>query len=154
MAHGNSLRALVKYLDGISDTDIAALNIPTGIPLVYESDERLKPIRHYYLGDPAAGGADDFRRRQPGPGGEITGRNIDFPHLSCASRERAFRGNHDARALFEGWLVVVGVLFVATSYLLGALIRQEPALSMMLSLYVTLGIFLLLAVRNPGRIAA
>jgi 2,3-bisphosphoglycerate-dependent phosphoglycerate mutase len=52
-AHGNSLRALVKYLDGISDKDIAALNIPTGIPLVYELDERLKPIRHYYLGDAA-----------------------------------------------------------------------------------------------------
>ena len=52
-AHGNSLRALVKYLDEISDKDIAGLNIPTGIPLVYELDERLKPVRHYYLGDPA-----------------------------------------------------------------------------------------------------
>ena len=52
-AHGNSLRALVKYLDGISDEDIAALNIPTGMPLVYELDGNLKPIRHYYLGDPA-----------------------------------------------------------------------------------------------------
>ena len=52
-AHGNSLRALVKYLDEISDKDIAALNIPTGVPLVYELDERLKPTRHYYLGDPA-----------------------------------------------------------------------------------------------------
>ncbi|MHB9033201.1 MAG: 2,3-diphosphoglycerate-dependent phosphoglycerate mutase [Anaerolineae bacterium] len=53
-AHGNSLRALVKYLDNISDADITELNIPTGIPLVYELDENLKPIRHYYLGDPEA----------------------------------------------------------------------------------------------------
>ncbi|MEJ5197804.1 MAG: 2,3-diphosphoglycerate-dependent phosphoglycerate mutase [Anaerolineae bacterium] len=53
-AHGNSLRALVKYLDNISDTDIIELNIPTGIPLVYELDDDLKPIRHYYLGDPEA----------------------------------------------------------------------------------------------------
>jgi len=51
-AHGNSLRALVKYLDGVSDADIVELNIPTGIPLVYEFSEDLKPIRHYYLGDP------------------------------------------------------------------------------------------------------
>ena len=53
-AHGNSLRALVKYLDNVSESDIVELNIPTGIPLVYELDEQLKPIRHYYLGDPAA----------------------------------------------------------------------------------------------------
>jgi len=53
-AHGNSLRALVKHLDGISDADIAQLNIPTGIPLVYELDDALAPIRHYYLGDPEA----------------------------------------------------------------------------------------------------
>lgn len=53
-AHGNSLRALVKYLDDVSDRDIVELNIPTGIPLVYELDDRLKPIRHYYLGDPQA----------------------------------------------------------------------------------------------------
>ncbi len=53
-AHGNSLRALVKYLDGISDDAIAGLNIPTGIPLVYELDERLAPVRNYYLGDPDA----------------------------------------------------------------------------------------------------
>jgi len=53
-AHGNSMRALVKYLDGISDEDIVALNIPNGIPLVYELDEALKPIRHYYLGDAEA----------------------------------------------------------------------------------------------------
>jgi len=53
-AHGNSLRALVKHLDGISDDDIVGLNIPTGIPLVYELDAALKPIRNYYLGDPEA----------------------------------------------------------------------------------------------------
>jgi 2,3-bisphosphoglycerate-dependent phosphoglycerate mutase len=53
-AHGNSLRALVKHLDGISDDDIVELNIPTGIPLVYELDERLHPLRHFYLGDAAA----------------------------------------------------------------------------------------------------
>lgn len=52
-AHGNSLRALIKYLDAVSDQDIAALNIPTGMPLVYELDANLKPLRHYYLGDPA-----------------------------------------------------------------------------------------------------
>jgi 2,3-bisphosphoglycerate-dependent phosphoglycerate mutase len=51
--HGNSLRALVKHLDNVSDTDIEDLNIPTGIPLVYELDEELHPIRHYYLGDKA-----------------------------------------------------------------------------------------------------
>jgi 2,3-bisphosphoglycerate-dependent phosphoglycerate mutase len=50
-AHGNSLRALVKHLDNISDEDIPKLNIPTGIPLVYELDENLKPIKHYYLGN-------------------------------------------------------------------------------------------------------
>ena len=53
-AHGNSIRALVKYLDGISDADIVGLNIPNGIPLVYELDENLKAIRHYYLGDAEA----------------------------------------------------------------------------------------------------
>jgi 2,3-bisphosphoglycerate-dependent phosphoglycerate mutase len=51
-AHGNSLRALVKHLDHISDQDIVGLNIPTGIPLVYELDGQLKPLRHDYLGDP------------------------------------------------------------------------------------------------------
>ncbi len=50
-AHGNSLRALVKYLDNISDEDIPELNIPTGVPLVYELDDDLKPLKHYYLGD-------------------------------------------------------------------------------------------------------
>jgi 2,3-bisphosphoglycerate-dependent phosphoglycerate mutase len=53
-AHGNSLRALIKMLDNISDEDIVGLNIPNGQPLVYELDADLKPIRHYYLGDPAA----------------------------------------------------------------------------------------------------
>jgi 2,3-bisphosphoglycerate-dependent phosphoglycerate mutase len=53
-AHGNSIRALVKYLDNISDADIVGLNIPNGIPLVYELDSQLKPIRHYYLGDAQA----------------------------------------------------------------------------------------------------
>jgi 2,3-bisphosphoglycerate-dependent phosphoglycerate mutase len=53
-AHGNSIRALVKYLDGISDADIVGLNIPNGIPLVYELDANLKPIKSYYLGDAEA----------------------------------------------------------------------------------------------------
>jgi 2,3-bisphosphoglycerate-dependent phosphoglycerate mutase len=57
-AHGNSLRALVKYLDKVSEKDILELNIPTGIPLVYELDDQLKPIKHYYLGDP-----DEVARR-------------------------------------------------------------------------------------------
>ena len=52
-AHGNSLRALVKYLDNIGDREIARVNIPTGIPLVYEFDEKLKPVNHYYLADAA-----------------------------------------------------------------------------------------------------
>src|SRR5512141_560807 len=51
-AHGNSIRALVKYLDNISEADITELNIPTGLPLVYELDENLKPIKSYYMGDP------------------------------------------------------------------------------------------------------
>ena len=54
VAHGNSIRALVKYLDNISEKDIVGLNIPNGIPLVYELDEQLKPISHRYLGDAAA----------------------------------------------------------------------------------------------------
>jgi 2,3-bisphosphoglycerate-dependent phosphoglycerate mutase len=53
-AHGNSLRALVKFLDNIPDSEIVGLNIPTGIPLVYELEDDLKPIRSYYLGDPEA----------------------------------------------------------------------------------------------------
>ena len=56
-AHGNSLRALVKYLDNIDDQTIVELNIPTGIPLVYELDDNLTPLRHYYLGDAAAAAA-------------------------------------------------------------------------------------------------
>jgi len=58
-AHGNSLRALVKYVDDISDEEILSLNIPTGIPLVYELDDDLAPIKHYYLGD-----ADAIRKAQ------------------------------------------------------------------------------------------
>ena len=53
-AHGNSLRALIKHLDQISDEDIVGLNIPTGIPLIYELDDQLNPLTHYYLGDPEA----------------------------------------------------------------------------------------------------
>jgi 2,3-bisphosphoglycerate-dependent phosphoglycerate mutase len=56
-AHGNSLRALVKHLDGVSEDDILGLNIPTGLPLVYELDDALRSIRHYYLGDPEAAAA-------------------------------------------------------------------------------------------------
>ena len=52
-AHGNSLRALIKHLDGVSDADIVGLNVPTGVPLVYELDAGLRPVRHYYLGDAA-----------------------------------------------------------------------------------------------------
>jgi 2,3-bisphosphoglycerate-dependent phosphoglycerate mutase len=70
-AHGNSLRALVKYLDGISDRDIVELNIPTGIPLVYELDAALKPIRHRYLGDPAKArrAAEAVAKQAAGPRG-------------------------------------------------------------------------------------
>ena len=53
VAHGNSLRALVKHLDGMGEEEIVALNIPTGVPLVYEFNRALKPVRHYYLGDAA-----------------------------------------------------------------------------------------------------
>ena len=60
-AHGNSLRALVKYLDNVSDQDIVELNIPTGIPLVYELDAGLAPLKHYYLGD-----AEAAARARPG----------------------------------------------------------------------------------------
>ena len=54
VAHGNSLRALVKHLDNMSDAAVLELNIPTGIPLVYELDDAMKPLRSYYLGDPEA----------------------------------------------------------------------------------------------------
>jgi 2,3-bisphosphoglycerate-dependent phosphoglycerate mutase len=57
-AHGNSLRALIKHLDGVSDADIVGLNVPTGVPLVYELDAQLRPLRHRYLGDP-----DEVARR-------------------------------------------------------------------------------------------
>jgi 2,3-bisphosphoglycerate-dependent phosphoglycerate mutase len=52
-AHGKSMRALIKHLDGVSDADIVGLNVPTGVPLVYELDDALRPMRHYYLGDAA-----------------------------------------------------------------------------------------------------
>jgi len=67
-AHGNSIRALVKYLDGISDQEIVEVNIPNGIPLVYELDADLKPTRHYYLGDAAAAAQAAARVAQQGRG--------------------------------------------------------------------------------------
>jgi 2,3-bisphosphoglycerate-dependent phosphoglycerate mutase len=71
-AHGNSLRALVKYLDQVSDADIVELNIPTGIPLVYELDADLHPLRHYYLGDPQAAAARAARvAAQAAPPGRV-----------------------------------------------------------------------------------
>ena len=68
-AHGNSLRALVKDLDNIPETEIVELNIPTGIPLVYELDDNLRPLRHYYLGDPAAAAAAAARVANQAKGG-------------------------------------------------------------------------------------
>jgi 2,3-bisphosphoglycerate-dependent phosphoglycerate mutase len=70
-AHGNSLRALVKYLDHMSEAEIVELNIPTGIPLVYELDTALTPLRHYYLGDPAAAAAAAARVAQQASEGQI-----------------------------------------------------------------------------------
>ena len=67
-AHGNSLRALVKYLDSVSEAEIVELNIPTGIPLVYELDANLKPLRHFYLGDAAAAAAAAERVKQQAAG--------------------------------------------------------------------------------------
>lgn len=68
-AHGNSLRALIKHLDGVPDADIANLNIPTGYPLIYELDSDLKAIKHYYLGDPEEiAAATQGVVRQAGPG--------------------------------------------------------------------------------------
>jgi 2,3-bisphosphoglycerate-dependent phosphoglycerate mutase len=69
-AHGNSLRALVKYLDNIPESEIVELNIPTGIPLVYELDSELRPVRHQYLGDPAAAAAAAQRVAQQAGGGK------------------------------------------------------------------------------------
>lgn len=66
LAHGNSLRAVVKYLDNIGDDEISKLNIPTGVPLVYELDENLKPIKHYYLGDANAIAAQIARVKNQG----------------------------------------------------------------------------------------
>jgi 2,3-bisphosphoglycerate-dependent phosphoglycerate mutase len=74
VAHGNSLRALVKYLDGVSDEEIPGLNIPTGVPLVYELDGDQRPLGHRYLGDPArveaavaAVASQGRSRNEPGP---------------------------------------------------------------------------------------
>ena len=74
VAHGNSLRALVKYLDGVSDEEIPGLNIPTGVPLVYELDDDQRPLGHHYLGDPArieaamaAVAGQGRSRSEPGP---------------------------------------------------------------------------------------
>ena len=74
-AHGNSIRALVKYLDGISDADIVGLNIPNGIPLVYELDDDLRPLRSYYLGD--AEGRGKGRGRCRGPGKRLKATSAD-----------------------------------------------------------------------------
>ena len=71
-AHGNSLRALVKYLDNIPDQEIVGLNIPTGIPLVYELEEDLKPIRSYYLGDPEA-----VKRATEAVAGQLKNKNLE-----------------------------------------------------------------------------
>src|SRR4029078_8175226 len=70
-AHGNSMRALVKYLDGISDADIVGLNIPNGIPLVYELDQALKPIRSYYLGDAEVAAAAAAAVARQAAGGQL-----------------------------------------------------------------------------------
>ena len=80
-AHGNRIRALVKYLDGISDDDIVGLNIPNGIPLVYELDADLKPLRHYYLGDAeaAAKAAAAVGGRKAGDRGEALDRASGIP---------------------------------------------------------------------------
>jgi 2,3-bisphosphoglycerate-dependent phosphoglycerate mutase len=74
VAHGNSLRAVVKYLDGIPDADIPELNIPTGVPLVYELNEELKPIRHNYLGDP-----EEVRKAAEAVAAQAAGKNQTRP---------------------------------------------------------------------------
>ena len=84
VAHGNSLRALVKYLDGISDSAIVELNIPTGIPLVYELDEALRPLKNYYLGDAetakqAAEAVANQATGPHGPGSAHSGSRIPDP---------------------------------------------------------------------------
>ena len=67
-AHGNSLRALVKYLDNVSDEEIVELNIPTGIPLVYLLNDDLKPLQKFYLGDPGGGEGSGRGGRESGEG--------------------------------------------------------------------------------------
>jgi len=75
-AHGNSIRALVKYLDHVPDDEITGLNIPTGFPLVYELDDDLHPVRHYYLGDPEEISEGNRLGCKPGRHREIS------PHFS------------------------------------------------------------------------
>ncbi len=76
VAHGNSIRALIKYLDTIPDNEITGLNIPTGFPLVYELDDSLHPVRHYYLGDP-----EEIRRATVSVAGQNTPLVQDDPHI-------------------------------------------------------------------------
>jgi 2,3-bisphosphoglycerate-dependent phosphoglycerate mutase len=86
-AHGNSLRALVKHLDKISDDDIVNLNIPTGIPLVYELDDRLRPVRREYLGDP-----EQIRRAIEAVANQGKGvMDLRLLHSHCSDAERCAR---------------------------------------------------------------
>ena len=82
-AHGNSLRALIKYLDEVSDRDIVELNIPTGIPLVYELDDGLRPTRHYYLGDREA--IEAAVRAVAAPGQDEAGVSSRRAGLTCSA---------------------------------------------------------------------
>ena len=91
-AHGNSLRALVKYLDDIPVSEIVELNIPTGIPLVYELDDNLKPIRHYYLGDPAAAAAAAARVASQASGKTEYGKRKDEERRTEKEKAGAPRG--------------------------------------------------------------
>ena len=76
-AHGNSLRALVKYLDNVSEEEIVELNIPTGIPLVYQLNDDLKPLQKFYLGDPEAVQAGGRGGREPGKARSIERRTVE-----------------------------------------------------------------------------
>ena len=83
-AHGNSLRALVKHLDGISDEEIVGLNIPTGVPLVYRLDDDLNAVSHRYLGDP-----EEVRRAMESVAAQgRAGRESDSPKKASDSRPR------------------------------------------------------------------
>ena len=88
-AHGNSMRALVKYLDNVSDADIVGLNIPNGIPLVYELDAALKPIRSYYLGDPEVAAAAAAAVARQASAAER--RSPSAPAMSARSRAASAR---------------------------------------------------------------